>query len=96
MFHIKMCKFLGNFSRYTLINIYTRRHQTALHFPNFLGEQAYALAYDAYACNYNLYAFLHENSHFLFKIISKFTQNVSIVKVFKKFHYENYPIATCI
>ena len=29
----------------------------------------------AYACNYNWYVFLHEISHFLFKIISKYIPN---------------------
>ena len=48
--------FLGNFSRYTLLKIYTKR--TKLHhiFLIFSGELAYAperLNHLAYVCNYN-------------------------------------------
>ena len=49
----------------------------------------------AYACNYNWFVFLHENSHFLFKIISKYIPKRINHKFFKKFLHENnyYPIA---
>ena len=54
MFYIKIYQFLGNFARHNLIKIYTKTHQTAPHFQNFLGV---AIAYTpeplAYACNYN-------------------------------------------
>ena len=32
MFYIKIWEFFGNFSRHTLIKMYTKTHQTA-HFP---------------------------------------------------------------
>ena len=36
MFYIKICPCLGIFSRHNLIKIYTKTHQTAPHFQNFL------------------------------------------------------------
>ena len=54
MFYIKICYFLGNFSRHTLIKIYTKTHKTVPHFPNFPGgELAYAPETPSITCNYN-------------------------------------------
>ena len=36
MSYVKICYFLGNFSKHNLIKIFTKTHQTAPHFQNFL------------------------------------------------------------
>ena len=61
--------------RDNLIKIYTRTHQTAPNFQNFLRELAYAPEHPSICVqlNYNKYVFLLENNHFLFKVISKYT-----------------------
>ena len=44
-----------------------------------------------YACSYDLYVFLHENSHFLFKIISIFIQKRINRKCFQKISSRELP-----
>ena len=70
-------------------------HQTAPRFQNFLRGASITVNSPAYACNYNWFVFLHENSHFLFKIISKYIPKRINHKFFKKFLHKNnyYPIA---
>ena len=60
----------------------TKQHNT---FKIFSGELA------EYACNYNLYVILHENSHFLFKIISKYILKRINRKCFQKFSSPELP-----
>ena len=62
----------GNFSRHNQIKIYTKTHQTAPHFKNFLWEHMPQSPL-AYACNYNIIISIMYNSHFVFKILSKYT-----------------------
>ena len=81
---------------HNLIKIYFKTHQSAPDFQNFLrGASIMPLNSPAYACNYNWFVFLHENSHFLFKIISKYIPKRINHKFFKNFLHENnyYPIA---
>ena len=76
---------MSNFSRQNLIKIYTKTHQTAPYFQNFLGGASIMLLNPlACVCNYNQYVFLHGNSHLLFKIISKYTPKRIDHKMFKK------------
>ena len=59
----------------------THIHQNA---PNFSGGASiYSRTPLAYACNCNI-LFLHENSHFLLKIMSKYTPKHIIVKMFSR------------
>ena len=76
-----------------LIKIYFKTHQTAPHFQNFL-RGASICPRTPQHMRATIIVFLHENSHFLFKIISKYIPKRINHKFFKKFlHENNYPIA---
>ena len=54
-----------------------------------MGASIMPLNSPAYACNYNWFVFLHENSYFLFKIISKYIPK-RINHKFLGVHENNY------